>query len=162
LKEAEARTEQGRGTGIDAGAAKPLKVDGTISWAVFRRQFEAVAEHNCWTRQEKSTYIITALQGRATDVIHGVPKGATYEETLEALEDHFEDHHQAAGYRSQLKTRTQGVGDSLQEFTTAVEQLAHHSYPALLEDHVRRKAGRQGVRRRGRRPHHKKIQLLLG
>jgi hypothetical protein len=56
-------------------------------------QFETLAEHNCSTRQEKSTYLITALQGRATDVLHGVPKGATFEKTLEDLENHFEDQH---------------------------------------------------------------------
>jgi hypothetical protein len=33
----------------------------------------------------------------------------------------------------QLKARTQGVGNSLQEFATAVEQLAHRTYPALPE-----------------------------
>jgi hypothetical protein len=40
---------------------------------------------------EKSTYMITALQGRATDVLHGVPKGATYEKPLVALVDRFGD-----------------------------------------------------------------------
>jgi hypothetical protein len=105
---------------------------------VFRRQFETAAHHNCWTRQEKSIYLITALQGRSTDVLHGVSKGATYEETLEALANRFEDQRLAAAYRSQLKTRTENVGDSLQELATAVEQLAHRPYPSLPEDHIRR------------------------
>jgi hypothetical protein len=73
------------------GAAKPTKFDGTTSWAMFRCQFETVGEHNCWTHQEKSTYLITALQGQNTNVLHGVLKGATYEETLVALEDRFGD-----------------------------------------------------------------------
>jgi hypothetical protein len=30
----------------------------------------------------------------------------------------------------------------LQEFDTAVEQLAHHAYPTLPEDHIRRVAGK--------------------
>jgi hypothetical protein len=54
---------------------------------MFRRQFETVAQHNCWTRLEKSTYLITALQSQATDLLHGVPKGANCEETLDALKD---------------------------------------------------------------------------
>jgi hypothetical protein len=87
---------------------------------VFQRQFETVAELNCWMRQEKSTYLITALQGRATDVLHGVQKGATCEETFEAMEDRFGGQHIASEYRSQLKKRTQGVGESFQEFATAV------------------------------------------
>jgi hypothetical protein len=97
-------------------------------------KFETVAEHNCWMRQEKSTCLIIALQGRATNVLHGVPKGVTYQETLEALKDHFGDHAFAAEYRSRLKTRTQWVGKSLQEFATAVEHehLIHGAYPAYL------------------------------
>jgi hypothetical protein len=93
-----------------------------------------------WMRLEKSTYLITALQGRATYVLHRVPKGATYEENLEALEDSFGDQYLVAAFRSQLKTRTQG--ESLQEFATAVEQLAHRAYPALPEDHISREAGK--------------------
>jgi hypothetical protein len=34
-----------------------------------------------------------------------------YDETLEALEDCFEDWHLTAVYRIELKTRTQGVGE---------------------------------------------------
>jgi hypothetical protein len=87
------------------GAEKPPKFDDTTSWAVFRRQFETVSEHNCWTRLEMSTYLITALQGRASDVLYGVPKGATYEETLDVLVYCFGDQHLAAAYPSQLNTR---------------------------------------------------------
>jgi hypothetical protein len=76
---------------------------------MFRRQFKTVAESNCSTHLEKSTYLITAFQGWATDVLHRVPKGATNEETLEALEDRFRDQHLAVAYCSQLKMRTQGV-----------------------------------------------------
>jgi hypothetical protein len=84
------------------------------------RQFETVAEHNCWTPQEKSTNLITVLEGWSSDVLHGVLKGATYEETLEDLEDRFGDHNFTSGFRRQLKTRSQGVGEFLQEFVTTV------------------------------------------
>jgi hypothetical protein len=73
-----------------------------MSWAVFQRQFETVAKHNYWACQENSTYLITVLQGRDTGVLHEVPKGATYEETLETLEDRFGDQHLESAYRSQL------------------------------------------------------------
>jgi hypothetical protein len=84
------RAELGVGdrTGNDAGRAEPPKFDGSTSWAMFRRQFETVADHNHWTPREKAMYLITALQGRACDVLHGVPRGATYEEAIEALEEH--------------------------------------------------------------------------
>jgi hypothetical protein len=79
---------------------------------VFRRQFKTVAEHNCWTRLKKSTYVITALQGHATDVLHGVPNKATYEETFEAPEDGFGEQQLSAAYRTQLKSRTKGEAES--------------------------------------------------
>jgi hypothetical protein len=141
-KIAEVEAKCGRGTGTGAGAAKPTKFNGTTSWTVFWHQFETLAEYNCGTRLEKSIYLITAMQGHATHELHGVLKKATYEETLGALEDRFGDQHLAAAYRSQLKSRTQGVGESLQEFATAIEQLAHCAYPALPENHIRREAGK--------------------
>jgi hypothetical protein len=64
----------------------------------------------------------------------------TYEETPQALEDRFGDHHLSTVYRSQLKTRTQRAGKSLQDFATAIEQLAHHAYPTLPEDYMKREA----------------------
>jgi hypothetical protein len=83
-----------------------------------------------------------------------------YEEAIEALEDHFGDQHLAAAYRSQLNAGTQKAGESLQEFATAIEQLAHRAYPALPEDHVRRKAGKAFVN--GMEDTDVKIQLLVG
>jgi hypothetical protein len=111
LKKVKARAERGRGKETSAGVARPPKFRRTTSGAVFGRQFETVAEHNCWSRLEKSRYLIT-LQGWATDVLYGVPKGATFEEAIKAMEGHFGDQLLAAAYRSQLKTRTQGVGES--------------------------------------------------
>jgi hypothetical protein len=73
-------------------------------------------------------------------VLRGIPKNANYEETLQGLEESFGDQHFAAAFRSQLKTRK--AGDSLQDFATAVEQLAHRAYPTLPEDHKRREAGK--------------------
>jgi hypothetical protein len=48
MAEVEARIELGVGgrLGNDSGRAKPPTFDGSTSWAMFRRQFEAVADHN--------------------------------------------------------------------------------------------------------------------
>jgi hypothetical protein len=126
--------EQGRGIGGGASAVQPPKFNGNATWEVFRRQFETVAEHNGRTGQEKYTYLITTLQGRAADVLHGIPTSATYEETLQALEDRFGDQHFAAAYRSQLKTRKQEAGESLRDFATANEHLAYRAYSTLPEE----------------------------
>jgi hypothetical protein len=126
---------------------------------VFRRQFEIVAEHNRWSNREKSTYIITALKGRAADVLPGIPTNTTYENTLQAREDRFGDQHFAAAYRCKV-TRTQKVGESLQDFATAIELLAHRAHPTLPQEHIGREAGKTFAY--GVQDPDIKIQLLLG
>jgi hypothetical protein len=83
-----------------------------------------------------------------------------YEDTLQTLEDRFGDQHFAAAYRCQLATRRQKAGESLQEFATAIELLAHRAYPTLPEDHIRREAAKAFTN--GVDDHDIKIQLLLG
>jgi hypothetical protein len=48
----------------------------------------------------------------------------------------------AAAYLSHLISKTHGFGESLQEITTAAEQLAYLAYPALQEDVIRREAAK--------------------
>jgi hypothetical protein len=75
-------------------------------------------------------------------VLHGIPKGATYEKILQALQDYFGEELHAAAYLSQLKVRTHKAGESLQDFATATQQLAHRAYPALPEEHVKKGSGK--------------------
>jgi hypothetical protein len=117
-----------------ARAVNQLKFDRTASWPVFRRQFGRVAEQNCWTCEEKSKCLITGFQGRASDVLLGIPKGATCEKTLRTLEDRFGDQQFAFACRAQLKARKQKVGESL--------QLVCHACPTLPEHHVATEPGR--------------------
>jgi hypothetical protein len=100
--------------------------------------------------------LITTVQSRATDLLHGGPKGATYKESLEALEDRFGDQHLAAANRSQLK---QGCRRILPRICHNRRTAAHRAYPALPEDHMGEagKAFSDGVEHSAI-----KIQLLLG
>jgi hypothetical protein len=91
---------------------QPPTFNGNTSWRVFRRQFETVTEHNHWLDKEKSTYLITALKGRAADVLHGIATNTTYKGTLQPLEERFGGQHFSAAYRCQL-TRTREAGESL-------------------------------------------------
>jgi hypothetical protein len=58
-------------------AAQPPALNGNISWSAFWLQFEFAAEHNQWSDREKATYLITALKGRAADVLPGIPTNTT-------------------------------------------------------------------------------------
>jgi hypothetical protein len=45
-------------------------------------------------------HLLVALQGQASNVLHGVPKEATYMEIIKAHQDHFRDQHLATVYQS--------------------------------------------------------------
>jgi hypothetical protein len=68
----EARTRRGS-AGANADKVKPRKFDGSTSWVVFHRQFEATAIHNDWTHREKAAHLLSVLQGQAADILHSVP-----------------------------------------------------------------------------------------
>jgi hypothetical protein len=75
---AERRSCQRTGTG--AGVAQTPELDGSSSWPAFRRQVEAVEEHNGQTPGDKAEYLIAGLNKPAAHILHSVPTGATYEE----------------------------------------------------------------------------------
>jgi hypothetical protein len=65
------------------------------------------------------------LNGPVAKILHRVFPGATHEEVTEALEKRYGDNHLEAAFLSQLKRRTHLVGESLQEFSAAIDHLAH-------------------------------------
>jgi hypothetical protein len=56
--------------------------------------------------------------------------------------------------------RKQKAGESLQDFATAIQQLARRAYPASPEEHIRREAGKAFVV--GIQDYDINIRLLLG
>jgi hypothetical protein len=161
LAAVERRTRRAAVGGVtNASTVKPPKFDGLTSWAIFHRQFEAAATHNNWQPGEKAAHLLSGLQGQAADILHSLPTEATYEDIVGALRDRFGDHQLAAAYRSQLKTRVQASGETLQEFAAAVEQLAHRALVGLPVGYIQTEAAHSfidGVRDREVKQH-----LLLG
>jgi hypothetical protein len=141
-RDLEARTRRAGGSsaGTNAEKVKPPKFDGSTSWVVFQRQFDAAAIHNDWTPREKAAHVLSVLQDQAAHVLHSVPAVTSYEDIVGALRDRFGDHQLAAAYRSQLKARVQTGGETLQEFAAAVEQLAHRALVGLPADHIQTEA----------------------
>jgi hypothetical protein len=92
---------------------KPSKLDESVFWAVFRRQFEAAANHSTRTYREKAAHMLVVLQEQTADHLHSVPSGAAYEDIVRALEGRYGDHQLAAAYRSQLMNRIQLSGKLL-------------------------------------------------
>jgi hypothetical protein len=118
---------------------------------------EAIVEHCERVPHAEATHL-AALQDYAS-VLHEVPKGVTYEENIGAL-DRFGDRNLGVGYRNQMKTWSQGNSESLQEISTAGEQMTHHAFPALHEDHIHRGTGKAFID--SIREQSMKQQLLLG
>jgi hypothetical protein len=81
-------------------------------------------------------------------------------ETFEALEDRFGDQHLATAHHTQLKPRTQCVGESLKEFAIPVEELQKRAYPVLPDERIGSEAGKTFGDRAG--DSDIKKQLLLG
>jgi hypothetical protein len=78
----------------------------------------------------------------AADVLPGIPTNTIYDYTLQALEGRFGDQHFAAAYRCQLTARTQKARESQQDFSMAIELLAHRAYSTVPEVHIGREAGK--------------------
>jgi hypothetical protein len=57
------RRAGGSSAGTSADKVKPPKFDGSTSWIVFQRQFDAAATHNNWTPGEKAAHLLSVLQG---------------------------------------------------------------------------------------------------
>jgi hypothetical protein len=119
-----ARTKRAGGgnTGANTDKVKPPKFDGSTSWVVFHRQFEAAAIHNDCTPRENAAHLLSVLQGQAADILRRVSAEASYEDIVGALQNRFGDHQLAAAYRSHLKARVQTSGETLQEFAAVVKQ----------------------------------------
>jgi hypothetical protein len=95
--------------------------------------------------------LIIALKGWAADVLHGIRTSATYDETLQVLED-VSEINRRRGHREQ--------GNPCKNFSAAIKELAHSAYPTLPEDHMMRGAGEAFAD--GVQDLNTKIQLLLG
>lgn len=48
-------------------------------------------------------------------------------------------------YHTHLKTRTQLIGEPIQEFAFVIEQMAHCALPSLHKDHIHRGASKAFV-----------------
>ncbi|GBM09386.1 Retrovirus-related Pol polyprotein from transposon 297 [Araneus ventricosus] len=109
---------------------KALTFDGQTSWTVFKTQFNVVSSTNRWMDFVKASQLVASLRGAAAEVLQGIPAdNLTDLTTIEnALESRFGDSHLMQFYRTELKTRRQKPGESLQELVANVERLMSLAY----------------------------------
>ena len=98
-------------------------------------QFEAAATANLWEKGQKATALVIALR----EILQTLSKEDRnrYSALTAALELRFGDEHLRQVFAAQVKTRTQKVGESLQEFEADVKRLVRLAYtdapPTFLE-----------------------------
>ncbi|GBM64669.1 hypothetical protein AVEN_183423-1 [Araneus ventricosus] len=109
---------------------KSLTFDGQTSWTVFKTQFDVVSSTNGWTDFVKASQLVASLRGSAAEVLQGIPATKLTDLTTieKALESRFGDSHLTQFYRTELKTRRQKPGESLQELAADVERLMSLAY----------------------------------
>ncbi|KAJ8910275.1 hypothetical protein NQ315_003342 [Exocentrus adspersus] len=107
---------------------KPPTFDGEISWTMYKRQFEAAATTNGWNEQQK-----------ATEVVLNIPeeKQNDYSTVVGALELRFGSKYLFQVYQNQLKSRSQGPTETLQEFSTYIERMVRLAYPEAPEEIIK-------------------------
>ncbi|GBN30398.1 hypothetical protein AVEN_176992-1 [Araneus ventricosus] len=109
---------------------KPLTFDGQTSWTVFKTQSDIVSSTNGWTDFVKASQLVASLRGSAAEVLQGIPADKLTDLTTieKALESRFGDSHLTQFYRTEVKTRRQKSGESLQELAADVERLMSLAY----------------------------------
>lgn len=114
---------------------KPPVFDGSVSWSVYKRQFDAAAKVNKWdSNEEKATALVLALRGKASELLQSIPNQQDYAALVQVMELRYGDEHLQEVYRVQLKTRQQRSDETLQELETDIERLAHLAYPTAAQD----------------------------
>ncbi|GBO07225.1 hypothetical protein AVEN_225114-1 [Araneus ventricosus] len=80
--------------------------------------------------------LVASLRGRAVEILQGIPSDKLTDLTTieNALEARFGDSHLTQFYRTELKTRQQKPGESLQVLATDVERLMSLAYAECPQD----------------------------
>ncbi|GBM71343.1 hypothetical protein AVEN_4653-1, partial [Araneus ventricosus] len=111
-------------------AVKSLTFDGQTSWPVLKTQFDVVNSTNGWTDRVKAGQLVASLRGSAAEALQGIPADKLTDPTTteKALESRFGDSHLTQFYRTELKTRLQNPGESLQVLAADKERLMSLAY----------------------------------
>jgi hypothetical protein len=116
--------------------AKLTLYDGKVSFPTYQSQFEVVAKINGWSDSDKGMYLATALQGNALSVLNTLPNSdrSDYVKLCAALCDRFNHNRSAELSRARLDNRVRRSNETLQAYSSDIEQLILFTYPSLPSD----------------------------
>lgn len=106
---------------------KPATYDGSTEWTNYKAHFEACAQLNGWTEEQKGLYL--SLRGQAQGVFRNLgTKTTEYKDLVRALEDRFSPPNQTELYRVQLRDRKQKATESMAELGQDIRRLTNLAY----------------------------------
>ena len=74
--------------------AKTPAFDGTVSWSVYKAQFEIAARKNNWlTSQQKAENLVFSLRGEALQLLELIADRDDYDAIVKVLENRFGNQH---------------------------------------------------------------------
>ncbi|CAD7001383.1 unnamed protein product [Ceratitis capitata] len=105
---------------------------------VFKLQFEKTAETNNRSIEEKSAALFVALEGPAAELLQtiSVNERNDYDGLMQALERRYGSEHRRQIYQMELEKRDQKSNESLQEYASEVERLAHLAIGDTSGEHL--------------------------
>ena len=129
------KNKTGSTTTVREVMMKPATFDGTAAWMDYKAHFEACAELNNWTNDQKGLYLSVSLRGQAQGVFGNLGTGKhTYDELVTALEERFAPPNQTELYRVQLRERRQKASETMAELGQDIRRLTNLAYPKAPTD----------------------------
>ncbi|XP_049306171.1 uncharacterized protein LOC125776686 [Bactrocera dorsalis] len=119
---------------------KALTFDGSIPFQIFKLQFEKTAMANNWNAADKVVSLFVSLKGPAAEILQTIPdcERDNYEALMSAIERRYGSEHRKQIYQIELQNRGQKMNESLQEFATEIERLAHLANADAPVDYIER------------------------
>ncbi|XP_049307310.1 uncharacterized protein LOC125777132 [Bactrocera dorsalis] len=114
--------------------------DGSIPFQIFKLQFEKTATANNWNPADKVASLFVSLKGPAAEILQTIPdcERDNYEALMSAIERRYGSEHRKQIYQIELQNRGQKMNESLQEFATEIERLAHLANADAPVDYIER------------------------
>ena len=109
----------------------PEKYAGKTGFDDYLKQFEVVAQINCWVEEEKRIYLLAILQGRVQEFTNDLPDSVRgkFGKLAEALLLQFGAHKLVEGYRQELYTCQQGRDETFRELGVRTRRLVSRAFP---------------------------------
>ena len=101
-------------------------------------QFEITSEINGWDYKSKSLYLANCLTGVARALLNELTaeQRRDYQSLVQKLTERYGSENIAEVFRSQLKSRVKGKGETTAQLAQAIRKLTRQAYPRVSLDVV--------------------------